>query len=156
MASILGNRAAAQLAIREGVNATDALRLYRSAGGSVRTQTWYRLYGQAQLEGALTSKEAAAPLNRVPTAGEIQPATVPRARGYMQRVTVYGRTPEGFIMTREVSLRSTNLVSRGNAVNKALALVQAGMDDPERRDRYPMAALLMGTYTGTYEFNPDS
>lgn len=155
MATILGNRAAAQLAIREGQSATAALRLYRQAGGSIRTQTWYRLYGQAQLEGVTTSKEAAAPLNRVPIAGEIQPAIVPRARGYMQRVTVFGRDEGGNIITRDVSLRSGRLVSRGNAVNKAMALVQAGMDDPERRDRYPMRTLLMGTYSGTYQFNPD-
>jgi hypothetical protein len=155
VASILGNRAAAQLAMREGVNASQALKAFRAAGGSVRTQTWYRLYGQAQLEGALTSREAGAPLNRVPTASEVQPASVPRARGFMQRVTVYGRTEEGHIITRDVSLRSGKLVSRGNAINKALALVQAGMDDPERRDRYPMVALLMGTYSATYEFNPE-
>lgn len=141
--------------MRENVSATAALKAFRAAGGSIRTQTWYRLYGQAQLEGAMTSKEAGRPLGRIPTASEIQPATVPRARGFMQRVTVYGRDQAGNIITRDVSLRSGRLVSRGNAINKALALVQAGMDDPERRDRYPMQALLMGTYSGTYEFNPE-
>lgn len=156
MPSILGNRAAAQLAIREGKSATEALRLYRQAGGSVRTQTWYRLYGQANLEGTLAGPEASAALNRVPTAGEIQTATAPRARGYMQRVTVFGRDSEGNVLTREVSLRPGRLVSRENAVNKALALVQAGMEDPEKRDRYPMKALLMGTYTGTYNFTADA
>lgn len=148
-------RALAQIAIREGESATGALRAFREAGGSIRTQTWYRLYGQAQLEGVMSGKEAAAPLNRVPTAGEIQPATVPRARGYMQRVTIFGRDDQGNIISRDVSLRTNRLVSRQNAVNKALALVQAGMDDPERRDRYPMQALLMGSYGGTYEFNPE-
>ena len=145
---------AAQIAIREGANATDALRAFRAAGGSVRTQTWYRLYGQAQLEGAMSGREASAGLARVPVSNEIQTRSVPRATGYMQRVTVFGRTDQGDIVTREVSLRSSRLVSRANAVAKALALVQQGMTDPESRDRYPLRALLLGTYTGTVGFEP--
>jgi hypothetical protein len=145
----------AQQAMREGTSATQALRLFREAGGQVRTQTWYRLYGQAQLEGAMASKEFSAQLRRIPTASEIQTATAPRARGYMQRVTVYGRDENGNVITRDVSLRGDRLVSRENAVAKAMALVQAGMEDPEKRDRYPLAALLMGAYQGTFEFAPE-
>lgn len=149
-------KTAAQLALREGRNATDALRLFREAGGRVRTETWYRFYGQAQLEGTLASREFGAALNRIPTADEIATATAPRARGFMQRVTVYGRGDEGEIIARDVSLRTDRLVSRQNAIAKAMALVQSGMEDPERRDRYPFRQLLMGAYTGTINFSPEA
>lgn len=147
-------RASVQAAIREGANASDALRAYRAAGGSVRTQTWYRLYGQVQLEGVMAGREAGASLRARPTAGEIQQATSVRARGYMQRVTVLGRDSEGNIISRETSFRSDNLVSRQNAINKALALVQAGIEGPEGRERYAMTAVLAGFYSGTFEFQP--
>jgi len=142
-------------AIREGTNATSALRLFRYRGGRIASQTWYRLYGQAQLEGVMASKEAGRPMNRAPLAGDIQTATSRRATGYMQRVVVMGRDKDGLVISRDVSLRGDTLLTRQKAVEKALGLVASGMEDEETRDRYPMTALLGGFYTGTYEFQPE-
>lgn len=144
-----------QSAIKAGRSASAALAEYRAGGGSIRTQTWYRLYGQLQLEGAFASKEAATPLNRRPTAGDIQQVSSRRATGYMQRVTILGRDDSGLIIAKDVSLRPDRLMSRQAAIDQALALVQSGMEDEETRDRYPLKALIGGFYQGTYEFTPE-
>lgn len=146
---------ALQGAIKSGTSATNALKTFRAEGGTIRTQTWYRLYGQLQLEGVMASKELASPLNRRPTTQEIQTVTSRRARGFMQRVTVMGRDDEGLVIAKDVSLRTNQLVSRQNAINKALALVQNGMEDEETRDRYPLKSLIGGFYQGTYLFEPE-
>jgi hypothetical protein len=146
---------ALQSAIKSGTSATNALGSFRAEGGRIKTQTWYRLYGQLQLEGVMASKELAAPLNRRPTADEVQTVTSRRARGFMQRVTVMGRDDEGLVIARDVSLRNDTLLSRGNAIKQALALVQAGMEDEDTRDRYPLKSLLGGFYQGTYLFQPE-
>jgi hypothetical protein len=142
-------------AIKAGQSATGALKAFRESGGRVRTQTWYRLYGQLQLEGATASKELASPLNRRPTADEIQEVTSRRARGYMQRVTIMGRDENGLVIARDVSLRVDALVSRQAAIDKALALVREGMEDEETRDRYPLKSIIGGVYQGTYLFVPE-
>lgn len=156
MASFDWPKGLVQRALREGVGATDALRVFRDAGGRIRTQSWYRLYSQAQLEGVMSGREAGANLRSRPTSGEIQTATSRRATGYMQRVTVMGRDAGGNIISREVSFRSNNLVSRQNAINKALALVQGGIEGPEGRERYAMSSVMAGFYSGTFQFEPEA
>ena len=144
-----------QTALREGGSATSALAGFRAAGGRIRTQTWYRLWGQTELERARVGDEIGANPRRIPTSGEIQTSTSRRARGYMQRVTVLGRDADGNVLARDVSLRPGALVSRQNAIDKALALLQAGMETPEGRERYPLRALLAAFYVGTYRFEPE-
>lgn len=144
-----------QRALREGATPTHALSAFREAGGRIRTQTWYRLWGQSEVERARIGPEAGAALHRVPTSSEIQTATSRRARGYMQRVTVLGRDADGNIIARDVSLRPRSPVSRQNAIDKAIALLQAGMETPEGRERYPLRAILAGFYAGTYRFEPE-
>lgn len=147
-------RGIVQRAVREGSSARESLRIFRELGGSIRTQTWERLYSQARLEGLQASREVAAPLNRIPSAGEVQTTSAVRATGYMQRVVVMGRTDEGLVIAKDVSIRTDRPVSRQQAIDRALGLVQAGMEDPETRDRYPMRALLGAFYQGTYLFEP--
>lgn len=139
----------AQRAIREGVSASDALAKFREGGGRVRTQTWYRLYAQAGLEGLTTSSEIAAPLHRTPVAGEIQTATSRRATGFMQRVTVMGRDAEGNVISQFVSFRTDKPVSRQSAIDRAVSIV----GDAEAE--YPIEHVIGGFYTGTFAFEPE-
>lgn len=138
-----------QRAVREGVNATDALRLYRAAGGSVRTQTWYRLYGQAKLELELHGTEAGRPLHLRPTADEIQQRTTRRARGYEQRATVFMRDREtGEVIARPFSQRAEGVVSRRNVIETAIGIFS---DFAAQYDLVPEGAI----YTGTFELVPE-
>lgn len=147
-------RGIVQKAVSEGASAHDSLRIFRGLGGRIRTQTWERLYSQARLEGLSAGPELGAPLNRIPTAGEVQTTSSVRATGYMQRVVVMGRTEDGLIVSKDVSIRTDAPLSRQGAIDRALGLVQAGMEDEETRDRYPMKALVGGFYQGTYNFSP--
>jgi hypothetical protein len=147
---------ALQQAIRAGESATGALAAYRASGGQIRTQTWYRLYTQLQIEGALQSKELASPLNRRPTAEDLQLATTRHATGFMQRVVVMAEDNNGNIRGLDVSITGAGVVSRRAAVAEALAKVQAGMEDEDTRDRYPFKRVIGGYYQGTYEFQPES
>lgn len=145
----------AQTAIREGRNATDALRMFRALGGSVRTQTWYRLYGQAQMEGIQGAHELEAPLHRIPETQDIQQMTTRRSRGFMQRVVVMGRDSHGLVVSKDVSLRTDKLVSRKTAVNRAVELLTThGGNFPNAQDSEPMT-VVAGFYQGTYELEPE-
>jgi hypothetical protein len=146
---------ALQQAIRTGETPTAALAAYRAAGGSIRTQTWYRLYQQLEIEGALQSKELASPLNRRPTAEDLQLATTRLATGFMQRVVVMAEDDQGRIRGLDVSVTGEGVVSRRSAIADALAKVQAGMEDEDTRDRYPFKRIIGGYYQGTYEFQPE-
>lgn len=145
----------ASVALREGRSATDALRIFREQGGRVRTQTWYRLYGQAQMEGIMGSVEAAQPLHLRPTTEHIQQMSTRRSTGFMQRVVVMGRDSHGLVVSKDVSLRTDTLISRRNAINRAVELLttHAGRF-PEQIDSEPMT-VIAGFYQGTYQLEPE-
>jgi hypothetical protein len=145
----------AQIAIREGRNATDALRIFREKGGRVRTQSWYRLWGQAQLEGIQGAHELEAPLHLRPQAPDIQTMSTRRSTGYMQRVVVMGRDSLGYVVSKDVSLRTDRLVSRRTAIKRAVELLNThGGRFPEQSDSEPMS-VIAGFYQGTYELEPE-
>jgi hypothetical protein len=147
-------RAIVQQAIAEGSSARNSLGIFRSLGGKIRTQTWERLYSQAQIEGLQASKELNADLGAIPSAADVQRTSSVRATGFMQRVVIMGRNSEGLVISKDVSIRTDVPVSRQEAIDRALSLVQSGMEDEETRDRYPMRALIGGFYQGTYSFEP--
>lgn len=145
----------AQIAIREGRNATEALRIFREKGGAVRTQTWYRLYGQAQMEGIQGAHELQQPLHLRPQAPDIQTMTTRRSSGYMQRVVVMGRDSHGLVISKDVSLRTDRLVSRRSAVKRAVELLNTHAGRfPEQTDSEPMT-VIAGFYQGTYQLEPE-
>lgn len=130
-----------QRALREGLSPTAALKVAREAGLSIRTQEWYRVYGQERANLALTAMARDLPLNRRPAASEIGRWTTRRRKGYAYRVQgvlkdrVTGATKNAYI-----TVTYDRLVSRG----KAIADAMAGFTDAE--DRYP--AELLGAFTG--------
>jgi len=58
-------------AVNDGTSATDALNAFREAGGSIRTQTWYRLFG-----------EVTDSLARSPMAAALDPYQLPDPAAY--------------------------------------------------------------------------
>lgn len=136
-------------AIREGQSATAALNAYRAAGGSTRTQTWYRAWGQVSASIADYSDELGRPQNRRPVAGEINAMTTRHASGYLQQAQVFMRDREtGEIVSKHFSLRGQGVISRNSLVDTAID-TYAGF-----ADQYQMQ-VVGAIYTGTYELQPD-
>lgn len=76
-------------AINEGTSATSALNAYRGDGGSIRTQTWYRLFGE--VSNALASEPAAAALDpyQLPSASDYAQWSMGPGGEYVTSVRVF-------------------------------------------------------------------
>lgn len=131
--------------IREGLSATAALRDFRSAGGSLRDAVWYKLYAEQKTAVGSIINEVTAPLAAVPSAHEILPMTTKRATGYLQTIDVYTRIKgTDVVTTKPFMLTGQDLLSRGEAVARALTQMQTAVDE----DRYE-EVILGAVYTGT-------
>lgn len=134
--------------INAGMSASAGLAAYRSAGGEVRTQTWYRLHGEAQAMLAGEVSEAAKPLNRLPTSDEITTWTTSTAAGFMQRVEVFVRDrATGEVTSKPWSTVGPGVVSRGAAVEAALGAYEDNAGDYDEQ-------VLGAAYVGTHELVP--
>lgn len=136
-------------AIREGRSATGALEAYRAAGGSTRTQTWYRAWGQVQATLGDYADELDRRQDRRPVAGEIRAMTTKRASGYLQQAQVFMRDREtGEIVSKHFSLRGSGVISRQSLIDTAIDTYG------NFADQYQMQ-VVGGIYTGTYELQPE-
>lgn len=139
-----------QQAVREGRSATNALQTYRSLGGSIRTQTWYRMYGEVKAAYAGIPGELDLPLTRRPTATETRPWTTKRARGTLQHMQVVMIHPEsGTVALKPFSLVSRRPLTRQAAMTHAINVLT---DNADEYGLVPIGAV----YTGTYELQPES
>jgi hypothetical protein len=138
-----------------GANPTKSLTEFREAGGKLRTQTWYRMWGEIENERSLAGIEEGKPLHLRPTEGEIMPMTTRRASGYMQRVQVVGRLQGGGMLTKTIDIRTDKLVSRINAVGKARGIVEGIGEGLGRVTDSVPVAVIAALYGGTYELNPE-
>lgn len=137
---------AAARALSEGLTPSAGLRAFRAAGGGIRTQTWYRLWGQAEFAGVHVQSEVGQPLNRRPERGTLPTVTTRSKTGIQQRVRVFGRTPEGTIDSRVVTVRTQNGVSRAHAIRLAINAVADS-------DAYPLHP-VSGVHIGSFEEVP--
>lgn len=138
-----------------GESSSRSLSEYRAAGGRIRTQTWYRMWGEIENERSLAGIEEGQPLHLKPTGDEIMQMTTRRASGYMQRVQVFGRTAQGDVMTKTIDLRTGDLVSRRNAIGKAMGVVEGIESESGRETGSVPVAVVGAVYGGTYELNPE-
>lgn len=85
-------------AIGEGVGSTEALDAFRAAGGAIRTQSWYRLYGE--VADSIARAPAAAGLDPFALPGADDYATWAMGRGgeYVTSVRVFFRDTESEII----------------------------------------------------------
>lgn len=138
-----------------GANPSTSLREFREAGGRLRTQTWYRMWGEIENERHLAGIEEGKPLHLRPTEGEIMPMTTRRAKGYMQRVQVISRLQTGTLMTKTIDIRTDRLVSRINAVGKARGIVEGIGEGLGRVTDTVPVAVVAALYGGTFELTPE-
>lgn len=138
--------------VKEGLSARAGLALARAAGVQIRDATWYRIVSEAKRSLTAHVVEAARPLARKPLGEEISTMTTRNARGYVQYVEVYARDHQtGLITTHPFAIRSTSLITRQRAVDKALdAMTTSTASDPEQYDE----TILFALYTATYQMIP--
>jgi hypothetical protein len=130
--------------LRQGIGPTEALRIAREGGLQVRTQDWFRAYGQERANIAMSIQARDLPLNRRPAANEIGTWTTVRKRGFAQRVTVLTQdTLTGATKQRYVTVTTRSLVSRGNAIKQAMA---AFVDNEDNYDTQVIAAFSAGVF----------
>lgn len=138
-------------AIGSGQSASASLKGYRAAGGEVRTQTWYRLFGEVQ--GALGNRlsEASAPLHRRPAQEEVTQWSTRNAAGFLQQVEVLVRDrATGEVSARPFSVTGDQLRSRGSVISEALDVFAGGVEDGPYEEQ-----ILGAVHVGAYELVPE-
>jgi hypothetical protein len=131
--------------IRAGLSATAALREYRAAGGSIRDTIWRKLYAEQSQAVSEVRNEMTKPLSSTPVASEITVMTTKRREGFLQTLDVFTREVGSNVVTVTPFMFSgSELMSRGDALTKALTLMQTAVD----QGRYDQV-ILGGVYTGT-------
>jgi hypothetical protein len=137
-------------ALRRGMSAAAALREYREAGGAMRDSVWRKLYAEQREAISHIGDEMTAPLTSIPQGSEIIPMTTKRKSGYLQTGDVYVRlVGTDTVVTKAFMLTGSQLLSRGDALTKALTQMQTAVD----QDRYA-EVVLGGVYTGTRLMTP--
>lgn len=97
-------RTFARKLIEEGATPTSALRMWRQAGGHIRTQDWYRIWGEARTQIALAPHEQGRSLTARPTESEIATMQTKQRRGIAHEVIVIGRNRAGEVVSRRVEV----------------------------------------------------
>lgn len=143
-------RSVARSAIIAGLGPTDALTSFRQAGGRIRTESWYRLYGQERAGFGAKIREQTLPTNRRPASNEVQRYSSRTATGYMQQVELTVRDRRSHLtLTKRFTYRTDTLVTRNRAVTAAID-TYAGASDAYEED------ILGAAYTGTFELFPEA
>lgn len=132
-------------AVRQGVSARQGLNDYRAAGGSIRDAVWFKLYAEQKVATESVREEMTKPLGAIPGSSEMVTMTTKRASGYLQTLDIYTRVKGTDVVSIRPFMFSTDeLMSRGEALSKALTMMQQAVDE----ERYE-EVLLGGVYTGT-------
>jgi hypothetical protein len=136
--------------VREGLSAREALREYRAAGGTIRDSVWGKLYAEQRVATGAMLDEMTKPLASVPSASEMIPMTTKRREGYLQTLDIFTRLKgTNVVVTKPFMFTGTELMSRGEALTKALTMMQTAVD----QGRYE-EVVLGGVYTGTRVMTP--
>jgi hypothetical protein len=140
--------------IGEGADPEESFRGYRKLGGNISSDIWQRVWGEVENELSLGAIETGKPLNRVPQAEDILPMTTKRATGYLQQVQVIMTEADGNALTKTFSISTKQLVSRANAIRKAMQIMEEANESGSSKERYPEREVKLAIYGGTYEMNP--
>lgn len=154
MAIIVPAGEAIQAAIRQGRNATASLSEWRSRGGQIRTQTWYRVWGQIENEQLQAIPEAAQRPTLRPTAEQIQERRSKRPGAYHQDVTLIVQDSHGNVELRNVHLRTDKLLSRRGAVKEAQGKWNQVGPEARQGSSGTTWRAIGGVYLGTFELTP--
>lgn len=131
--------------VRQGLSANKGLSEFRNAGGSIQRSVWLKLYAEQRTAVDSQLVEMTAPLSAIPSRQEMVPMTTKRRAGYLQTLDIYTKMKGTDVVTvKPFLLSGTELMSRGEALTKALTMMQTAVDD----ERYE-EVVLGGVYTGT-------
>lgn len=128
--------------VSRGVKSTEALRQYREAGGSIRTQTFHRLFGE--VTDALARSESAAALDpfALPDPGQYATWTMGRGDQFATQVKVFFRDVDtGLIGTSDYTYTTDD----PHTPAEAEAAAYDEYSDPDNAADYGQAVL--GTAT---------
>lgn len=138
-------------AIKDGLSANSALSAFRDAGGSIRRGTFLKLYSQLGEAVKARANEVTRPLESIPDQTEIKTISSAKASGYMQVVDVrYRIKGTDTVASRSYSVRGSDLITRGEAVQQALTSFQDNADSSQYEDM----VVLGGFYVGSVQFDP--
>lgn len=130
-------------AVGENQTANQWLAALREAGTGLRRQVGLRLYGQAKALAAEYGQEPGRDLNAVPTFGESRQWPTQRSTGVLQTVQlVYREAVTGRIVTRYFNVKTPEGITRGEAVNRAIAANESNAEQYQQ-------TLLGAVHTGT-------
>lgn len=140
--------------VREGADPEESFRGYRKLGGNINSTIWQRVWGEVENELSLGTIEMGKPLNRLPQAEDIMQMTTKRASGYLQNVIVVMKEANGQALTKTFSISTKQLVSRGNAIRKAIQIMEESNETGSAKEKYPEREVQLAFYGGTYEMAP--
>lgn len=145
---------AAIRAVKGGLSGRAGLAAARAKGVRIADSTWYQMIGQVRSSLSAQIDEVTRPLGQRPGQHEIKGFASKNARGYMHYVDVMVKDrATGVVSIRPFSIRSNELLRRGQAVNRALKAFQASVDsNTEGYDEQVLGAV----YTATYQFVPEA
>lgn len=143
----IGNAAPfAMRMIAEGVGATEGLRMLRDSGVGIRTQTWYRVYGEAQASLANTPMIEGLNRNRRPGDEMFTDWSAGTSGRYAYQVTVLTFDAEtGMTGTRLHTIITNQVITPANAEGQALGQLNDANDDP-RYSSIALGAVTTGLY----------
>lgn len=111
----------------------------------MRDSVWRKLYAEQKASVARVGDEMTAPLTAIPDQSEMTVLTTKRREGYLQTLDIFVRLKgTDTVITKPFMFSGSTLMSRGEALSKALTQMQQAVDD----ERYE-EVVLGGVYTGT-------
>lgn len=136
--------------VQEGASGARILSMFREFGIGMRTQSFYRLFGQASRVVAEAGLEPTRPLEAVPSLSEIAPvAAGPRAEpGVIQTVRlIYRENETGNLRVVYHSTKTAEGITRQEAINNAID------EYATNAERYP-TTLVAAAHTSAIRIVP--
>ena len=135
---------------QEGRSATSALGTFRDLGGSVRTQTWYRAWGEVEAAAAAAGPVSALDPSAVPTLGQYTPWAAGREGLLSHDVTVFFRDQDGEVASMQWSVLSSTPLAPADAVASAMDdFAESTRTTETGRGQTLVGAILSGLYAQT-------
>lgn len=109
-------------AILEGLNATEALRQIREAGGGISTQTWYRAYGEATAALGNLRDVSGLDLFALPGRDQFVEWTAGKEPGFVYQFNIEVTDPDtGLPMLIPHTVISPTIITIGEAVGQVIS-----------------------------------
>lgn len=145
--STVGNPAPfAVRAVLEGRTAASALRELRDAGVGIRTQTWYRVFGEARASIDNLSAVSSLSSDTMPRAEHFTPWSAGRQGDYAYQFGIVAVDPEtGLRMTVQHTVLTPDVISVGDAERAAMSDFQQGVETGSGPGT-PVAPILLNLY----------